>query len=51
LLAVTDDTGTGVADHVQDKIFDPYFTIKDQGKGSEMGLSVVHGIINGMGKY
>jgi len=27
------------------KIYDPYFTTKDQGKGSGLGLSIAHGIV------
>ena len=40
------DTGPGIAPEDIDKIFDPYFTTKETGKGSGMGLSVVHGIVN-----
>lgn len=39
------DTGPGIASEILDRIFDPYFTTKDSGKGSGMGLSLVHGII------
>jgi len=39
------DTGTGMAPAVREKIFDPYFTTKEVGKGTGMGLSVVHGIV------
>gem|GEM_PF-3973738 len=39
------DTGSGMASDVIDRIFDPYFTTKPLGKGSGMGLAVVHGII------
>ena len=39
------DTGQGIdPDHI-DRIFDPYFTTKEVGKGTGMGLSVVHGIV------
>jgi PAS domain S-box-containing protein len=41
------DTGGGIGVDVIDKIFDPYFTTKDVGKGSGMGLSIIHGIIKG----
>lgn len=39
------DTGGGIPPDNIDKIFDPYFTTKAAGKGSGMGLAVVHGII------
>ena len=39
------DTGQGILPDVIDRIFDPYFTTKGIGKGSGMGLAVVHGII------
>ena len=40
------DTGHGVDPAIFDKIFDPYFTTKEVGKGTGMGLSVVHGIVS-----
>ena len=39
------DTGPGINPDIIDRIFDPYFTTKEVGKGSGMGLSVVHGIV------
>ena len=39
------DTGIGIASEFKDQIFDPYFTTKEVGKGTGMGLAVVHGII------
>jgi PAS domain S-box-containing protein len=39
------DTGTGIPPELRDRIFDPFFTSKEQGKGTGMGLAVVHGIV------
>lgn len=40
------DTGHGIDNDIKDRIFDPYFTTRDVGKGSGMGLAVVHGIVS-----
>jgi PAS domain S-box-containing protein len=39
------DTGHGIAPEILERIFDPYFTTKEVGKGSGLGLSVVQGIV------
>jgi PAS domain S-box-containing protein len=39
------DTGSGMDKATLERIFDPYFTTKEVGKGSGLGLAVVHGII------
>lgn len=39
------DTGCGIEPAQIDKIFEPYFTTKEQGKGTGLGLAVVYGIV------
>lgn len=38
------DTGRGMEPDIVERIFDPYFTTKEMGEGTGMGLAVVHGI-------
>lgn len=43
------DTGYGMDLKTKERIFEPFFTRKEVGLGSGLGLSVVHGIINNYG--
>jgi PAS domain S-box-containing protein len=48
MLAVT-DTGHGMDAETQQHIFEPFFTMKEQGKGTGLGLSTVYGIVKQSG--
>ncbi len=39
------DSGEGIAPDILEKVFEPYFTTKEFGAGSGMGLSVVYGLV------
>jgi PAS domain S-box-containing protein len=43
------DTGVGIAPENMNLIFEPYFTTKDIGEGTGMGLSMVHGVVESYG--
>jgi PAS domain S-box-containing protein len=43
------DTGHGIPSHLINRIFDPFFSTKEKGEGTGMGLSVVHGIVKNHG--
>ena len=45
------DTGTGMSDEVREKIFEPFFSTKEVGRGTGLGLSTVYGIVKQTGGY
>jgi CheY-like chemotaxis protein len=50
VIAVT-DTGTEIPRAKQKKVFDPFYTTKEVGKGSGLGLSMVYGFLNQSGGH
>jgi two-component system cell cycle sensor histidine kinase/response regulator CckA len=48
---VVEDTGSGIPPENLAKIWEPFFTTKEQGKGTGLGLSTVYGIVKQSGGF
>ena len=44
-VVTVSDTGPGIPDEIKGRIFDPFYTTKEEGKGTGLGLSIVYGIV------
>jgi hypothetical protein len=42
---IVSDTGTGIQKDNMDKLFTPFFTTKEMGKGTGLGLALIYGIV------
>ncbi|MGE4297609.1 MAG: response regulator [Desulfovibrionaceae bacterium] len=44
-----EDTGSGIPESVRPKIFNPFFTTREVGKGTGLGLTLAHAAVHGIG--
>src|SRR5271169_6219757 len=44
-LVSVSDTGIGMDEQTRSRIFEPFYTTKEQGKGTGLGLSMVYGTV------
>jgi two-component system, cell cycle sensor histidine kinase and response regulator CckA len=51
VMVAVSDTGSGISPEVLEKVFQPFFTTKETGKGSGLGLAMVYGFIKQSGGH
>jgi signal transduction histidine kinase/CheY-like chemotaxis protein len=50
MIAIS-DSGAGIDPEILEKVFDPFFSTKPEGRGSGLGLSMVHGFVKQSGGH
>lgn len=51
VLLVVEDTGTGIAPELRERVFEPLFTTKPATKGTGLGLTIVAQLVHGCGGF
>ena len=49
VLLIVQDDGEGIPDEIRQNLFDPYFSTRQSGRGTGLGLTIVHRVVTELG--